>query len=85
MTEMPKPVLKKPKLKDYAAGIGNGKNLLKPVFPNRSKAKKPNNVRYEGEFNYFWKIGCFALSLNDTLIMNNLFLRDFDHFFVLNV
>ncbi|XP_073051558.1 uncharacterized protein [Primulina eburnea] len=47
VTEMPKPVLKKPKLKDYAAGIGHGKNLLKSAFPNRSKAKKPKNARYQ--------------------------------------
>ncbi|XP_073276700.1 uncharacterized protein [Primulina huaijiensis] len=47
VTEMPKPVLKKPKLKDYAAEIGHGKNLLKSVFPNRSKAKRPKNARYQ--------------------------------------
>ncbi|XP_075516054.1 uncharacterized protein LOC142550893 isoform X2 [Primulina tabacum] len=47
VTEMPKPVLKKPKLKDYAAGIGRGKNLLKSVFPNRSKDKRPKNARYQ--------------------------------------
>ncbi|XP_073136534.1 uncharacterized protein [Henckelia pumila] len=47
VTEIPKPVLKKPKLKDYAAGIRNGKNLLTPVFPNRSKDKRPKNALYE--------------------------------------
>ncbi|KZV26285.1 hypothetical protein F511_40603 [Dorcoceras hygrometricum] len=47
VTEMPKSVRKKANLNDYAAGIGHEKNLLKPVFPNRSKAKRPKNARYQ--------------------------------------
>ncbi|XP_021902773.1 MRN complex-interacting protein isoform X2 [Carica papaya] len=48
VTELPKEMLKKPKLKKYGGGSGNGesdddKEVYKPVFPKRNNINKHDN------------------------------------------
>ncbi|KAL6572279.1 hypothetical protein OROMI_013237 [Orobanche minor] len=43
VTEIPKPLFKKPKVKDYSSnGYGSG-NMFKPIFPDRRNAKRHQN------------------------------------------
>ncbi|KAL8058342.1 hypothetical protein ABFX02_03G011600 [Erythranthe guttata] len=43
VTEMPKALFKKPKVKGYSSNGGNIEKLFKPTFPNRSNSKKHQN------------------------------------------
>lgn len=49
MTELPKPLFKKPKLRnDYASAGLDGEQLLRPVFGKRNvKRKKVENSGYK--------------------------------------
>lgn len=55
VTELPKEMLKKPKLKKYGGGSGNGesdddKEVYKPVFPKRNNINKHGMVK---SFSFF--------------------------------
>lgn len=49
MTEMPKALFKKPKVKDYSSNVYGVEKLLKPLFPNRSNAKRHKKYHSQGK------------------------------------
>ncbi|KAL8514267.1 hypothetical protein ACS0TY_013401 [Phlomoides rotata] len=46
VTEMPKALFTKPKVKDYSSNRNDAVKLLKPQFPNRSNAKNVNSQEW---------------------------------------